>query len=496
MSKDCGILLHISSLPSQYGIGDLGPKAYRFADWLHQHGQKYWQLLPLSYCGYGNSPYNPLSTFSSNPYLISLDMLAEDGWVDRKDLKKCIISSGSRIDYQHVYSNKDDLFAKAVKRYIEVNDIESYIEANGTYLKPFVTFFALTGMYSNSSWYAWDSIHKRYSDDLYHTMLKTHKNEMIMAAALQSIFDDQYRSLKNYVNSLGISIIGDMPLYVSYDSADVWSNRDIFSIDNDGNRIKIAGVPPDAFSEEGQLWGNPVYNWEKLQERNFDWFLDRIGKALSQYDYLRLDHFIGYVNYWEIDAHSDNAIDGRWIKAHSRAFFDALTNRYGKEKIIAEDLGILTDEVCNTRDYYGFPGMIILQFCFDERVPNTNQFPSDKIIYSGTHDNNTTRGWYEEYIKSNPTSMENLTNYLNYMGFIKDAVSDSAGIHLQIIEAAYSSPCKTAIIPFQDVLGLDQHARMNLPGTALGNWEWQLRDSDKPFEQNQYLKDLVHRYRS
>jgi 4-alpha-glucanotransferase len=284
--------------------------------------------------------------------------------------------------------------------------------------------------------------------------------------------------LKKYISEAGISLIGDIPLYVAYESADVWANQDIFSLTESGERVQVAGVPPDAFSDEGQLWGNPVYLWDEIEKDGFQWFRNRISKALSYYDYLRLDHFIGYVNYWTIPAGEVTAINGSWVKAMPDEFIASLVEQCGAEKFIAEDLGILTPEVCDYRDRYGFPGMIILQFCFDERVPDIASFPANKIIFSGTHDNQTTRGWFETYVVERPHVLSNLVQYLCQNGLIanEDELS-TVSISSLFVKIAEGSPCEASIIPMQDLLGLADDARMNIPGTALGNWQWRMKGS-------------------
>ena len=284
--------------------------------------------------------------------------------------------------------------------------------------------------------------------------------------------------LKSYLNSHGILLFGDIPLYVAYESADVWANPEYFSLTEHGERINVAGVPPDAFSDEGQLWGNPVYLWDKMRETNYDWFVRRIGKTIQYFDLLRLDHFIGYVNYWQIPATETTAINGAWIDGPATDLFDVLCKAFGKDVFVAEDLGILSDKVCHVRDHYGFPGMIILQFCFDDQIPQTEQFPYNKIIYTGTHDNQTTRGWFLQALQSKTETINNLTNYLLQRGQIQSPEElTEFNASLLLIACAYNSPCKTAIIPFQDILGLDDTARCNIPGTPVGNWEWRMESN-------------------
>ncbi len=476
--KERGILLHISSLPSKYGIGDIGPSACEFVDWLARNGYKYWQLLPLNYCGYGNSPYNPLSSFAAFPYLISPELLYEQNLITKQELEAAELPDSNQITYEAVYRAKDVLFSSAIETYLAKNDIEEFISSEASWLKPFMAFITLVELYQNSAWYRWDASHKSYSEELYQDLYRNYTRRMKSAAALQAIFSVQYTALLTYIKNAGISLIGDIPLYVAFESADVWANQSLFSLDHIGDRIMVAGVPPDAFSEEGQLWGNPVYLWDRMAKDDYHWFKARIAKALTYYDYLRLDHFIGYVNYWEIPAAEQTAIRGRWVKARPEEFFASLVQHCGADRFIAEDLGILSHEVCHIRDSLGFPGMIILQFCFDEKVPDIAAFPADKLIYPGTHDNHTTRGWYENYVLANPDTRKHLTQYLIQNGYIDDPSELNAdNIASFLIQIACTSPCITAIIPMQDVLGLDDTARTNIPGTALGNWQWRMDES-------------------
>ncbi len=476
--KGRGVLLHLSSLPTDYGIGDLGPVAFEFVDWLKIQGYNLWQILPINYCGYGNSPYNPLSSYAAFPYLISPECLYEDGLISKKDLIAAQLPRSNQVVYEAVYRAKDELFSIAVENYLKLHDIEDFIAAEADWIKPFMTFHTLSELYHSTAWFRWDEAHKHYSVDLYREMYRNYPDHMKSVAVLQAIFCSQFEALKKYIKEAGISLIGDIPLYVAYESADVWANQEIFSLDKSGERVQVAGVPPDAFSDEGQLWGNPVYRWDRMEDDNFQWFRNRLLKALSFYDYLRLDHFIGYVNYWSIPAGEVTAINGGWIEAKPERFFASLVEQCGAEKFIAEDLGVLTPEVCAYRDRYGFPGMIILQFCFDDRVPDIASFPANKIIFSGTHDNQTTRGWFETYVMERPQVLANLEQYLMQSGLITKTEELSAdSVSSMIVRIAEASPCETSIIPMQDLLGLADEARMNIPGTALGNWQWRMGSS-------------------
>ncbi|MCB5278915.1 MAG: 4-alpha-glucanotransferase [Candidatus Cloacimonetes bacterium] len=469
--KQSGILLHISSLCTDYGIGDLGNSAYRFADYLCNEGHKFWQILPLNYPGFGNSPYNPISAYASNPYLISPELLYMEGLLSKSELYS--LPRSSIVDYQSVYTEKNLIFAKAMPRYLEKHNILEYIDNEAIYLKPYLTYIWLTDIYKNVSWQKWAPEHRIYSEELYNAC----KNEVKVqnAAALQMVFNKQMQDLKNYLKQKGILLFGDLPLYLSYESAEVWANQHLFDLDENGLRKSVAGVPPDAFAEGGQLWGNPIYLWDKLQENQFDLFMQRIRLSLKYFDLLRLDHFIGYVNYWQVQCPNrtlpENAIHGVWKKALPEAFFATIKQEFDLKHFVAEDLGILNHDVCAIRDSLALPGMIVLQFCFEESVPNVQNYPADRIIYTGTHDNNTTRGWWEN-LPQESESRENMIEFCRR--FFPDREVTNSNIARLLIDIANLSACSRMIYPMQDILGLGAKSRMNIPGTALGNWQWRM----------------------
>ncbi|MDD2507100.1 MAG: 4-alpha-glucanotransferase [Candidatus Cloacimonetes bacterium] len=469
--KQSGILLHISSLPNSFGIGDLGPAAYAFADYLEREGHTIWQILPLNYPGYGNSPYNPISAFAYNEYLISPELLLQDGLLSENEL--LYLPLNSVVDFPAVHQAKDLMLSLAAKRFLAQNDIQEFVQIHAGYIKPYLCFAWLCHKYGNSEWYTWDNAHKHYSNELYEYCWN--EPEVLRAAALQMIFIDQMKRLKQYLKQKGITLFGDMPLYLSYESAEVWANQHLFDLDGSGARLSVAGVPPDVYACEGQLWGNPTYKWDKLRDEGFSLFSDRIGQALDFLDLLRLDHFIGYVNYWKVACNNgilpDTAINGAWTKALPQDLFSVLTERFGTDRLVAEDLGILNEEVCRIRDEMGLPGMIILQFCFEESVPNVQDYPSDRIIYTGTHDNNTTRGWWDA-LPIDSSSRKHLQEFCQI--HLDGLVPSSENIAEIIMETARRSGCKRMIFPMQDILALDEKARMNIPGTALGNWQWRL----------------------
>ncbi|MBW6513921.1 MAG: 4-alpha-glucanotransferase [Candidatus Syntrophosphaera sp.] len=489
--KNNGILLHISSLPSDYGIGDLGPSAYQFTDFLVENGYRYWQILPLYQTGYGNSPYNPLSAFALNPYLISPDLLFEDGLIDLPDLEAARLPRNNQVPYDSVYRLKDQLLIRAANNFLSDIEIYDYIESNALYLKPYLVYITLCKLYGDSGWHLFRPEHRSYSDALYDSLFKSYGRQMLQAACAQAIVKDQLHRLKDYINSQGLELIGDMPLYLAYHSSEVWSNQHLFDLDHYGNRLHVAGVPPDAFSAEGQLWGNPVYRWEEMRQNGFQLFIHRLKDALGYLDKLRLDHFIGYVNYWSVpcplDPESgapvlpDNALGGSWVKSLPEDFFPLIKAIFRGNRFIAEDLGILNAEVCRFRDECGLPGMIILQFCFEEGIPDIRNFPAERYLYTGTHDNPTLREWFATLDEDSPSRKNLLAflkqNHILFSGLSLEDDQDLAdAIHRVMCIIAQSSGCENVILPAQDLLGEDSSARMNIPGTALGNWQWRLAD--------------------
>jgi len=481
--RQTGVLLHISSLPTDYGIGDFGPSAWAFAKYLKSKGHKIWQILPINHCGYGNSPYNPISAFAFNPYLISPELLYQQGLINQSTQKEAMLPTGDTVYYELVYKTKDILLQQASANWLIQNDIHSYIEQHAYQLKPYLAFMALYKVYGDSAWFHWQPEHRLYSEELYNALEKQFESYMHHQAACQAIAAQQLHLFKNHMQELELTLVGDMPLYLSYESAEVWAHPELFDLDNNGNRLHLAGVPPDAFASGGQLWGNPIYNWPAMQTDDFQLFVQRIGQALEYLDILRLDHFIGYVNYWQVDSDfatdgtpilPKSAINGKWVDALPTEFFSKLCSRFGKERFLAEDLGILNDKVCHIRDSFGFPGMIILQFCFEESVPEVQSYPHDRWLYTGTHDNSTLKGWFSD-LAPDSASLRHLQAYCHHHR-LRDChrLPGVEKIHLIMQNIAMDSGCEKVIIPFQDIRGLDVSARMNIPGTALGNWQWRI----------------------
>ena len=476
MKRGSGILLHITSLPSQFGIGDLGPDAFHFIDLLAKSGQKYWQLLPLTPTnpGTGNSPYLSSSIFAANSLMISPELLLQDGLLSQSDLIDIPNFPENQVDYNNVIVYKDKLFQTAFQNFTNnkdnlKNSFLEYCSTHSKWLDDFALFKSLKEYFNQRTWLDWPKeIRDRKKNSLNLFRKKLH-GKIEYEKFLQFIFYHQWHNLKKYSEEYSIEIIGDVPYYVSLDSSDVWVNYSIFKLNENKHPTHLAGVPPDYFSETGQLWGNPVYRWDLLKKQKYKWWIERINHNLEMYHWIRIDHFRGFVGYWEVEATEKTAINGKWIQAPAEDFFNTLLNDNPQLPIIAEDLGVITDDVKEIIQKFNLPGMKILLFAFDENLPKNPYAPHNHIpnclVYTGTHDNNTIRGWFEEEISS-----DTKRRLLQYIG--REISEDE--IHWEIIRLALSSVANTTIIPIQDILGLKSDAKMNKPGTANGNWKWQL----------------------
>jgi 4-alpha-glucanotransferase len=476
--RGSGILLHISSLPSLYGIGDFGPSAYQFADILTQINQRYWQILPLSPTDtiYHNSPYYGLSAFALNPLFISPDFIIKEGRIQEKDLEPAQNFSKEKVQYQEVTSFKRKLFDKMCS-YLDVakesSDYQTFCERNRDWIDNYAFFTAINKHFNGKHWRQWPGDIRNRLPEAVSAWSNTLKREIEAEKFIQYVLEKQWFSLKEYCNKKGICIIGDIPIYVDYNSAELWGNPNIFKLDEDKNPYVVAGVPPDYFSETGQLWGNPIYNWDELKRTGFQWWIKRLKRAFSLYDIVRIDHFRGLVAYWEIPAKEKTAVNGKWVNVPVTDFFDSVLQQNRNYPIIAEDLGIITEDVAEIMKKYGFPGMKVLLFAFGGELGSNPYLPhnhvEDCILYTGTHDNNTAVGWFKE-----EATEEEKNNLFKYVG---KRVS-SKNIAWELIRIAMSSVAKTVIIPMQDILSLDQNARMNKPSVAKDNWEWRLPSLD------------------
>ena len=507
LTRSSGILLHPSSFPGPYGIGDLGDAAYKFIDFLAEARQSLWQVLPLGPTGYGDSPYASFSSFAGNPLLISLDWLVLEGDLDISDLSNRPRFPIDQVDYGAVIPWKVPLLEKAAKTFLKQAKanrraaFETFCTQQAHWLEDYALFMAVKQTFDRQAIEAnifgamwnnyWDkSIALRQKQAV--TRWQTEQAEAItMHKALQFFFFQQWEAVKGYANKKGIRIIGDIPIFVAPDSADVWANRDLFQLDRQGRPKVVAGVPPDYFSPTGQLWGNPLYDWQALEAQNYAWWIKRIQGAFQFVDILRIDHFRGFEAYWEIPAAEKTAVKGKWVKGPGNSFFEALQAALGDLPIIAEDLGVITQPVIDMRLRFGFPGMKVLQFAFDAEEAGSSgainpflphNYEQHTVVYTGTHDNDTTRGWYD---KRSDEEQDLVRRYL---------ARDGADIAWDLIRLALASTAALAIVPFQDALNLGSNARMNTPSTLGGNWAWRYR----PDALNQWvgsrLADMVDLY--
>ncbi len=469
--RTSGILLHPTSLSSRGGIGDLGPAAYEFVDWLAAAKQTLWQVLPLGPVGYGNSPYSCTSAFAANVLLISLERLADRGFIDRERVQ-ALPDGESAVDFDSVRQHKLPLLREAARNFLKSapDDLreryDHFCHENGWWLEDYVLFSGLRERYGDQPWNSWpEEIVRRQPDAI--TKLRTELREQLSVERfLQFAFFEQWAALRSYCRERGIRIIGDIAIFVSYDSADVWTHPEIFRLKDDLSPEVVAGVPPDAFSKTGQRWGNPLYDWDALKSLGYSWWVERLRWAMETCDIARLDHFRGFEACWEIPADAPTAINGRWVDGPNASLFEALKNALGTLPFIAEDLGHITQEVEDLRKKLEMPGMRVLQFAFGNRGAHVylpHQFEPDTIVYTGTHDNDTTVGWW----KSCATEEEKAAATA-YLGVGED------GVHWSLIRAALTSVANLAVIPAQDILGLGSNARMNVPSKTVGNWSWRL----------------------
>ncbi len=474
-TRGSGILLHITSLPSPFGIGDLGPEAYKFADFLSKAGQTFWQILPLNPTNQSSahSPYSSASAFAGDPLLISPELLVQDGLLNEEEITFEPIFCQETVDYETVSQLKETLLDKAYARFLNLDsktDYNNFKAQNYYWIEDYALFQALKTHYGASvRWQEWSSELKNREATTLQKYREKLAQEIDRECVYQYLFFKQWQDLKTYCNKKQIQIIGDLPIYVCYDSVDVWSNPELFKLDEDKSPQYVAGVPPDYFSKTGQLWGNPVYDWQNLQQNNYRWWIQRIEHNFKLYNLFRIDHFRGMVGFWEVPAGEDTALNGYWVDAPSYDFFNTLLKRFLYLPIIAEDLGEITPDVREVMSYFEFPGMKVLLFAFDEENPKhpylPYNFPRNSVAYTGTHDTNTIRGWFDN--ESTQNAKSRLYNYLGRK------VSTSE-IHWELIRMAMMSVANLVIIPAQDLLGLPESARMNIPGSSTGNWQWRI----------------------
>ena len=468
--RESGILMHITSLPNAYGVGTMGKTAYDFVDFLHEAGQRYWQILPLTPTGYGDSPYQSCSTFAGNHYLIDLDMLVEDGLLEKADFENIRWSeTADKTNYGHLYNNRLTVLRKAYARFRGGADFDAFCMEASSWLPDFGLFMALKGKFNGQPWYSWEKGLKFRDPEAIWDVRKELQDEIRFYYFVQYLFYKQWNALRAYAHKNGISIIGDVPIYVPHDSVDVWSNPELFQMNADLEPTDVAGCPPDAFSDDGQLWGNPLYRWDLLAQDNYGWWIRRLAAAGKLYDVVRMDHFRGFEAYWAVPYGDTTAKGGKWIKGPGMGFINAVKKQLPDLKLIAEDLGFLTQEVLDLRDESGFPGMKVLEFAFDSREPSEylpHTYIQNTVCYTGTHDNMTMRQWFE-------TAEEEAVAYAKeYM-----ALTEAEGLVWGTIRTAMASVSDLCIIQMQDYLDLGGSARMNFPGTCDGtNWTWRAED--------------------
>ena len=490
-NRKSGILLHITSLPGNEGLGTLGENAFRFVDFLVETGQKLWQILPLGPVGFGNSPYQCYSAFAGNPILIDLNLLVEDGLLDKKVLRKIPRFSKRNIEFDKVDKWKYPLLRKAFDNFKKSafekfqDEYLHFTNEQSWWLNDYAFFMAAKNHFGEVVWNEWSDEIKFRNNSALQKLGEELAEEIDYQKFLQFTFFRQWFALKEYANSKGVEIIGDVPLYVSTDSADIWTNSDIFLLDDNLKPTEVGGVPPDYFSETGQLWGNPVFNWQRLKERNYDWWLARLHFNLKMFNHVRIDHFRGLESFWSIPANEKTAINGKWVPAFGYEMLAKMKEQSGDLSFIAEDLGLITPEVDQLRDAFNLPGMKVLQFAFSTDSTHKDlphNYINNFAVYTGTHDNDTTLGWLKS-VKGDERKQ-----VVKYLGG-----RNKKGLR-KAIELALSSVAETAIIPMQDILELDSKSRMNIPGTASGNWGWRFQWRQLKRRQKGFLQELTEKY--
>ncbi len=494
-TRGSGILLHITSLPCKFGIGDFGPQARQFAEFLCQAGQRYWQILPLNPTDpmHGNSPYHSVSAFALNPLFISPEILAAEGWISESDSDWASVSLNGPADYSRANALKTELLEKAFLNFSSTGKQEreysTFCDKNRYWLDDYAMYVSLKSFFGGKAWAEWPPELRDRDVAALNAAKDQLRDEIEKMRFSQFLLRSQWQSLKSFCNSIGVRLIGDIPIYVVHDSADVWANPDLFNLDEQKMPRTVAGVPPDYFSPTGQLWGNPVFRWDVLRARDYQWWLQRIGYNLQLYDVVRIDHFRGFVAYWEVPSGEKTATNGRWVEVPAWSFFKRIKAEFGQLPVIAEDLGVITPDVVEVRRHFGFPGMKILLFAFDENLPTNPYAPhnlgKDCVVYTGTHDNNTVKGWFER-----EASRDQKERVFRYLGRKADATE----IHMEFLRLAMMSVANTAIFPMQDLLGLGEEARMNRPASNEGNWKWRLYPEQVSESLSEQLRDMTEIY--
>ncbi|MEP7148648.1 MAG: 4-alpha-glucanotransferase [Acidobacteriota bacterium] len=497
-----GILLHPTSLPGEFGIGDLGKHAFEFVDFLVRTKQTYWQILPLGPTGYGDSPYQCFSAFAGNTLLISPEGLVEDGFLDVEVLRDRPFFPPEKVEYGPVYEWKNRILPIAFEGLDSDTGsdlrekFERFIQENENWLEDYALYRAIKASQEQRPWYEWDTPLKLRDARALAGISEKLGSEILAEKFYQFIFFRQWRRVREYANQNGVLVVGDVPIFVALDSADVWCDQRLFKLNEDGSPKFVAGVPPDYFSATGQLWGNPIYDWEAMRDDGFRWWIDRVITTLKCVDVVRIDHFRGFAAAWEVPGGDATAEKGCWVDVPGKELFTALKNELGNLPFWAEDLGVITPDVTDLRDEFGLPGMRILQYAFGGDARN-HDLPHNHInrcvAYTGTHDNDTAVGWWNSQAGAGSTRDEsNIGHEREFCMQYLD--TDGSEIHWDLIRAVWASVADTAIAPLQDLLGLGSGARMNLPASTSGNWQWRFRDGDLTADIAERLKELTEIY--
>lgn len=494
MKRSAGILLAISSLPSRYGIGCFSESAYRFVDWLAEAGQTYWQILPLGMTSYGDSPYQSFSTFAGNPYFISLEELVKEGLLEEKDCENTDWGMDeTKVDYGKIYKNRYRLLRKAYVQYLDkCNDTEKINNfcTNNNWLEEYALFMALKDHFGGAPFSRWEKDIRLGQEEAKDRYRRELAENIHFYKFIQFLFFKQWHALKKYAHKKGIRIIGDIPIYVAYDSADVWTEPELFAMNENCVPKAVAGVPPDGFSAEGQLWGNPLYDWKHHRKTGYAWWIARMKHCFDMYDVVRIDHFRGFDEYYSIP-YGETAVNGHWEKGPGLELFQALEGTLGKREVIAEDLGFMTDSVRRLVKKSNFPGMKVLEFAFDSRDTGSSNdylphnYKKNCVVYTGTHDNQTLVSWFQT-IQSGERKM--------VRDYLCDHYTPDEEIHRSLISLVMESRAQLCIIPMQDYLGLDDNSRMNTPATVGENWKWRMRGEDMNRQLCKEIRGMTARY--
>jgi 4-alpha-glucanotransferase len=501
-ARSSGILLHPTSLAGRFGIGDLGPEAFKFIDYLAAGNQTLWQVMPLGPTGYGDSPYSSFSAFAGNTNLISPERLHSDGFLSADDLHDVPEFASERVDFGKVIEHKKTLLNKAYNRFKQTHNHNVIEQLNGfrhyaaAWLDDYTLFSALKDQHDGAAWSTWEPELAGHIEKALAAARETLREQIEAHEFYQYLFFKQWLELKTYAKERGIKIIGDMPIFVAHNSADVWANRKLFKLNEDGSPQVVSGVPPDYFSKTGQLWGNPIYHWQRMQAGGFQWWVERMRAMLRTVDIVRIDHFRGFAACWEVPADQQTAEKGEWVTAPGKELFAALRKELGDIAVIAEDLGTITPDVHMLRDELKLPGMAVLQFAFGGTSDNTHlphNYDKNMVVYTGTHDNDTVVGWYNAQAGAGSTlNAEQVQQERDYCR--KYLSTDGTAINWDFIRAAMASVADMAIIQLQDVLGLGSQARMNIPASEQGNWGWRYTEGTLTSESSARLKELAALY--